>query len=295
MASDTAFEAIPQRAANTRRRSRRRAAERVAAYAALCALSIVFAVPFLWLLSTSLKPPAQIFKLPPEWLPNPVTWSNYAKATTTIPFFLYLRNTLYITGFNVIATAISCSLAAYGFARIRWPGRNTMFLVLVSTLMIPYPVTLIPTFLIFKNLGWIGTFAPLTLPNLTGNAFYIFLLRQFYMSIPQELSAAAKIDGASEFQIYRLIILPLSRPALAAVALFAFLANWNDFLGPLIYLSDKNMQTLALGLYGFLSRSGTAWGPLMAAATIMVAPIIALFFLTQRTFIQGITLTGIKG
>jgi multiple sugar transport system permease protein len=170
-----------------------------------------------------------------------------------------------------------------------------LFLVLVSTLMIPYPVTLIPTFLIFKNLGWIGTFAPLTVPNLAGNAFYIFLLRQFYMSIPQELSSAAKIDGASEFQIYRQIILPLARPALAAVALFAFLANWNDFLGPLIYLSDKDMQTLALGLYGFLSRSGTAWGPLMAAATIMVAPVIVLFFLTQRTFIQGITLTGIKG
>ncbi|MDQ2996847.1 MAG: carbohydrate ABC transporter permease, partial [Chloroflexota bacterium] len=154
---------------------------------------------------------------------------------------------------------------------------------------------LIPQFLIFRDLGWIGTPNPLTWPTLTGNAFFIFLLRQFYLTIPQELSAAAKIDGASELQIYWQIILPLARPALAAVALFTFMNNWNDFLGPLIYLNDKSQYTLAIGLYGFLSRVKTEWGPLMAAATIMIAPIVALFFLTQRTFIQGITLTGIKG
>jgi multiple sugar transport system permease protein len=208
---------------------------------------------------------------------------------------LYLRNTLYIALFNVAGTLISCSLVAYGFARIRWPGRNALFFVLIATLMIPYQVTLIPTFLIFRQIGWVGSFNALTWPSLTGSAFFIFLLRQFYLTIPQELSAAAKIDGASEFQIYRRIILPLSKPALAAVALFTFNANWNDLLGPLIYLNDESHYTLALGLYGFLSRVRTEWGMLMAASTVMVTPIIVLFFLTQRTFIQGITLTGIKG
>jgi multiple sugar transport system permease protein len=296
MTTDT-FSSAAQERASVERRNRLylRRARRVAAYAVLIALSVVFAVPFIWLISTSLKPPAQLFKLPPEWIPNPFTWSNYPKATTIIPFALYLKNTLYIALFNVVASVVACSLVAYGFARIQWPGRNFMFLVLVSTLMIPFPVTLIPTFLIFRDLGWINTPHPLTVPALTGNAFFIFLLRQFYLTIPDELSAAAKIDGASELQIYWRIILPLARPALAVVALFTFMANWNDFLGPLIYLSDREQYTLAIGLYGFLSRARTDWGPLMAAATIMVAPIVVLFFLTQRTFIQGITLTGIKG
>jgi multiple sugar transport system permease protein len=296
MATETLSEPAMHRA--TRSRRRRRAArrlQRIAAYAALTALSLVFAVPFLWLLSTSLKPPAQLFRLPPEWIPDPFTWSNYPRALTQIPFALYLKNTLYIALFNVVASVIACSLVAYGFARIQWPGRNFLFLVLVSTLMIPFPVTLIPTFLIFRDLGWINTPHPLTIPALTGNAFFIFLLRQFYLTIPDELSAAARIDGANELQIYWRIILPLARPALAVVALFTFMANWNDFLGPLIYLSDRDQYTLAIGLYGFLSRVRTDWGPLMAAATIMVAPIVVLFFLTQRTFIQGITLTGIKG
>jgi len=269
--------------------------KRAAAYTVLILLSLIFAIPFLWLLSTSLKPPAQLFKLPPEWIPRPFTWSNYVKATTMIPFWLYLKNTLYISVFNVLASVLSCSLVAYGFARIQWPGRNFFFLVLVSTLMIPFPVTLIPTFLIFRDLGWINTPHPLTVPALTGNAFFIFLLRQFYLTIPDELSAAAKIDGANEFQIFARIILPLAKPALSVVALFTFMGNWNDFLGPLVYLNSQVNYTLSIGLYGFLSRSGSAWGPLMAAATIMVLPIIVLFFFTQRTFIQGITLTGIKG
>jgi multiple sugar transport system permease protein len=294
MASRSVSGAAPRSAAQ-RSREARRSAQRIAAHAALILLGILFAVPFLWLVSTSLKPPAQLFKVPPEWIPRPFMWSNYARATTFIPFFLYLKNTLYITIFNVIATLISCSLTAYGFARIRWPGRDVLFVVLVATLMIPFPVTLIPQFLIFRNLGWIGTPNPLTWPALTGNAFFIFLLRQFYLTIPQELSAAAKIDGANELQIYWQIILPLARPALAAVALFTFMNNWNDFLGPLIYLNDKSQYTLAIGLYGFLSRVKTEWGPLMAAAAIMISPIVVLFFLTQRTFIQGITLTGIKG
>ncbi|MFO7167506.1 MAG: carbohydrate ABC transporter permease [Chloroflexota bacterium] len=297
MTSKTLPGAASERSSAASLRSQRslRRIRRIIAYAVLIALSVVFAIPFLWLISTSLKPPEQLFRLPPEWIPNPVTWSNYPRAMTQIPFALYLKNTLYIALFNVVASVVSCSLVAYGFARIPWPGRNFMFLVLVSTLMIPFPVTLIPTFLIFRDLGWINTPHPLTVPALTGNAFFIFLLRQFYLTIPEELSSAARIDGASELQIYLRIILPLARPALAVVALFTFMANWNDFLGPLIYLSDREQYTLAIGLYGFLSRVRTDWGPLMAAATTMVAPIVALFFLTQRTFIQGITLTGIKG
>ncbi len=260
----------------------------------LIGLSIIFTLPFFWLISTSLKPAEQLFRLPPEWIPRPFMWENYARATTFIPFFRYFGNTLYITVFNVIASLISCSLVAYGFARINWPGRDALFMVLVSTLMIPGAVLLIPTFIIFRNLGWIGTPNPLTWPAFTGNAFYIFLLRQFFLTIPRELSSAAKIDGASELQIYWRIILPLSRAALAAVALFTFMANWNDFLGPLIYLSDKEQFTLAIGLYGFLSRVRTEWGLLMAASTIMISPVIVLFFFTQRTFIEGITMTGIK-
>ena len=289
--------AIPVPAAPPRSRSLhgQRVLGRTLTYATLVVLGALFALPFLWLLSTSLKSPQQLFRLPPEWIPNPVVWANYPRALTAIPFFLYLQNTLYIAFFNVIATVISCSLAAYGFARIEWPGRNALFVVLLGTLMIPYSVIQIPQFLIFRDLGWIGTTNPLTWPAFFGNAFFIFLLRQFYLTIPQELSAAAKIDGASELQIYWRIILPLARPALAVVALFTFMNNWNDFIGPLIYLGDREQYTLAIGLYGFLSRVKTDWGALMAAATVMVAPIVVLFFFTQRTFIQGITLTGIKG
>ncbi|PMP73041.1 MAG: sugar ABC transporter ATP-binding protein, partial [Roseiflexus castenholzii] len=194
------------------KRQRQQMRQRAAAYLVLTLLGIVFTIPFLWLLSTSLKSPAQLFRLPPEWIPDPFAWENYPKALTAIPFFRYLGNTLYIALFNVVASVVSCSLVAYGFARIQWPGRNVLFLALVSTLMIPFPVTLIPTFLIFRDLGWINTPHPLTIPALTGNAFFIFLLRQFYMTIPEELSAAARIDGASEFQIYWRIILPLARP-----------------------------------------------------------------------------------
>jgi len=265
------------------------------AHVILIVSAVAFALPFLWMLSTSLKPDAQIFVLPPQWVPKPFMWSNYPNALTYIPYFTYFKNTLYIAVFNVIATLISCTLVAYGFARINWPGRNILFGVLLATLMIPYPVTLIPTFLIFRKLGWIGTPNPLTWPALFGNAFFIFLLRQFYMTIPQELSQAAKIDGASEFSIYWRIIMPLARPALATVALFTFLANWNDFLGPLIYLGDKQQYTLALGLYGFAGARKTEWGLLMAAGTVTVMPIVLLFFVAQRTFIEGITLTGTKG
>ena len=261
----------------------------------LVLLGILFATPFVWLVSTSLKPASQIFVVPPQWIPRPLMWSNYPEALTYIPFFRYMGNTFYIAIFNVVALTISSSFIAYGFARIPWPGRGIVFGILLSTLLIPYAVTLIPTFLVFRSLGWVGSYWPLTIPSLFGDAFSIFLLRQFYMTIPQELSEAARIDGASEYAIYGRIILQLSKPALATVALFTFMYHWNDLLGPLIYLSDKDTYTLALGMNGFFSRSGTQWAMLMAASTVMILPIIILFFFAQRTFIQGIALTGIKG
>ena len=264
-------------------------------HALLIVIGVLFIIPFVWLVSTSLKPAQQIFLLPPQWIPDPFTWSNYPRALTYIPFFHYMGNTFYIALFNVIALTMSSSFIAYGFARSPWPGRNVVFSIVIATLMIPYAVTLIPTFLIFRKLGWVGTYNPLTIPALFGDAFSIFLLRQFYMTIPQELSEAARIDGASEYAIYWRIILRLAKPALATVALFTFMANWNDLLGPLIYLSDKKTYTLALGMNGFFSRAGTEWALLMAASTVMILPIILLFFFAQRTFIEGVTLTGIKG
>ncbi len=264
-------------------------------HAILLVMSVAFALPFFWLLSSSLKPESQLFRLPPEWIPHPIVWANYPKALTYIPYAIYFRNTLYICVFNLVAAILSASFVAYGFSRIPWPGRDVLFIILIATLMIPYPVTMIPTYLIFRWLGWINTFNPLTWPALTGSAFFIFLMRQFYMTIPMELSEAAKIDGSSEMGIYTRIMLPLSKPALATVGLFSFMWNWNDFLGPLIYLDKKEKYTIALGLYGFLSRQGSKWALLMAASAVTIAPVIIVFFFAQRTFIQGITLTGIKG
>lgn len=260
----------------------------------LIVLGFAFSIPFLWLVSTSLKPDRQVFVLPPIWIPSPFQWSNYPRALTFIPYFHYMGNSLIIVFFSVIGVLISSSLVAYGFARIPWPGRNVVFTILLSTLMIPYAVRLIPTFLVFRRLDWINTFLPLTVPAFFGDAFSIFLLRQFFMTIPQELSEAARMDGASEIDIFGRIMMPLSRPALAVIALFTFMGAWNDLLGPLVYLNKKELYTLALGMNGYLGRT-TQWSLIMAASTVMIMPVILLFFFAQRTFIQGITLTGIKG
>jgi len=261
----------------------------------LVLVGVTFFLPFYWLLSTSLKNDTQLFQFPPVWFPWPLKWDNYPTALSYIPFLTYVKNTLIISFLTVLGTVVSCSLVAYSFARIPWKGRNFFFLVLLSTMMIPYQVTLIPVLIIFKHLGWVGTIKPLVVPAFFGSAFYVFLLRQFFMSIPKELSDAARIDGCSEFGIYWRIMLPLSRPAMATVILFTFIGSWNDFLGPLIYLSDESQYTLSLGLQQFLSQHGAEWSLLMAASTVMILPIVVLFFFTQRTFIQGIALTGIKG
>ena len=220
---------------------------------------------------------------------------NYTVAFKTIDFWNDLKNTLFICISVVIGTVISCSLVAYSFSRIEWRGRNALFIFVLATMMLPTQVTLIPLFSLYKTLGWTGSFKPLIIPAFFGTPFYIFLLRQFFMGIPQDLSAAARIDGCSEFGIFARIMLPLSRPALATTALFMFLYQWSDFLNPLIYLQDDRQFTIAVALQQFQNQHEMSWGPLMAMSTVVTLPILVLFFLTQRTFIQGITMTGLKG
>ena len=222
-------------------------------------------------------------------------WQNYARAFQMMNFGLNLRNTLFVCVSVSLATMFSCSLVAYSFSRIPWRGRNVVFVLVLSTMMLPYQVTLIPLFAVYSKLGWVGTFKPLIIPAFFGTPFYIFLIRQFFMGIPQDLSAAARIDGCTEFGIYRRIMLPLSKPVLATTALFMFLFEWGDFLNPLIYLQDDRQYTLAVALQQFQSQHESAWGPLLAMSTVITFPIIAIFFFTQRTFIQGITMTGLKG
>jgi len=222
-------------------------------------------------------------------------WQNYVDAFQKMDFFLNLRNTLFICFANVIGVLLSSALVAYSFARIPWKGRDVVFVLVLATMMLPYQVTLIPLFAIYSKLGWVGTFKPLIIPAFFGVPFYIFLLRQFFMGIPQDMSAAARIDGCTEFGIFWRIILPLSKPALATTGLFMFLFQWGDFLNPLVYLQDDRQYTLAVALQQFQSMHESLWGPLMAMSTVITIPIILLFFLTQKTFIQGITLTGLKG
>ena len=262
----------------------------------LVVIGVTFMLPFYWMLSTSLKPDAQLAVYPPVWAPHPLMWSNYVDAVTEQPFFLYLRNTLIICAVTLVGVVFSSSVCAYGFSRISWRGRNMLFFLMLSTLMLPYQVTMIPLFVLFsKVFHWINTFYPLTVPAFGGDAFSIFLLRQFFMGIPRELTDAAVIDGANEWRIFTRVILPLAKPALAAVALFNFTGTWNDFLNPLIYINDSNKFTLTLGLYSFLGDHASQWQLLYASAVLITIPPLILFFFAQKTFIQGIALSGIKG
>ena len=265
-------------------------------YILLLSGSVVMLIPLVWLIRSSFMGLSQIFIFPPEWLPDPWRWDNYPKALTTIPFVRYFFNTLYILIPTVIGTVITAALAAYGFSRLRWPGRDLVFGILLTTLMLPYAVTLIPTFLLWANLGLVNTYWPLILPDwFGGSIFYIFLLRQFFLTLPKELDEAAIIDGANPLQVLRFVIVPLSRPALITVAIFSTLFEWNDFLGPLIYLNDSRQFTLALGLAEFTGLYTSQWHLLMAAATVVIVPVLVLFFFAQRYFIEGIALTGTKG
>ena len=263
--------------------------------ATLLTISVLFILPFFWMLMTSLKAPVELMKWPPGWFPETFRWQNYEEAVTFIPFFRYVGNTMVITLGSIIGVLISCPMVAYGFSHIDWPGRDVLFVVMLMTIMIPFPVTMLPLYVLFARIGWINTYLPLVLPLFFGVPFYIFLLRQFFMTIPGELTDAARIDGASEPRIYWQLILPLTKPALATVVLFQFLSSWSDFLGPLLYLRDNDMFTIAVGLQMFHSEHDTEFHLLMAASTILTVPIIAIFYLVQRTFIQGITLTGLQG
>ncbi|MCV9885916.1 carbohydrate ABC transporter permease [Metabacillus halosaccharovorans] len=264
------------------------------AHIILIVASFFFLIPFIWMVSTSLKPLDQVFTFPPEWIPKPFQWSNYIDAMNYIPFFTYLKNTIIITLFSTIGAVLSCPLVAYSFAKLKWPGRNILFIITIGVMMIPGQVTMIPLFLLFEKLGLVGTPYPLIIPAFFGIPFYIFLLRQFFMGLPDSLREAAKIDGAGEFRIYWQIMLPLAKPAVLAVGLFQFMASWTDFIGPLLYLTDSIQYTLSLGLQQFQSQKGSEWGLMMAVSTMMTVPVIILFFFLQKTFIKGITFSGIK-
>ena len=295
----------------------------MAGYAILIAFSVLFVGPFVWMLSTSLKSDSQVLSAQTQWLPTVPTvkvhkqdengswqdvyeptkeaprlapqWHNYPDALTSFPFVRYTLNTLVICVLTMIGTVFSAALPAYGFSRLKWKGRDALFFLLIATIMLPPQVTMLPVFLIFRALHWTGTLLPLVVPSFFGSAFYIFLLRQFFLTIPQELSDAARIDGCGELGILLRILAPIARPALATVALLSFTSAWMDFAGPLIYLHDERTYTLAIGLMAFLGRHGGEWSLLMAASMVMTAPMLVLFFFAQRTYIQGIALTGLKG
>lgn len=276
---------------------------RLGAHAALLVVSGLCMLPLLWMVSTSLKTDEQIFVKERDGtapvrirdiLPTPVRWRNYPDALRAAPFGTYLQNTLWLCAVTVLGGVFASAVVAYGFAKTRFRGQRTLFVVMLSTLMLPPQVTMIPTFILFSRIGWYNTFLPLTVPAFCGVPFYIFLMTQFFRTIPEELSEAARIDGCSEWRIFWSVILPQSAPVLTICSLFQFLGTWNDFLGPLIYVNTPTRYTLAYGLQQFLSSYGGQWSRLMAGAMVFTLPIVLLFFLAQKTFIQGIATTGFK-
>ncbi|MBM3188896.1 MAG: carbohydrate ABC transporter permease [Chloroflexi bacterium] len=273
----------------------RRIAGRGALLVLMIALAVAFLVPLVWLASTSLKTSGQVFIQPIEWIPNPPQWDNYPEVFRRLQFGRFIVNTLYVTVMGTVGSVLSSLMVAFGLAKIRWPGRDLLFALLVGTMMLPGIVTMIPVFIMFKQIGWVGTFYPLWVPSWFGSAFYIFLVRQYMLTLPNELNEAARIDGANNFAILWRVIVPLCGPAIASVAIFSFLAHYNNFMGPLIYLSDNNMYTIPLGLLWFQGRFGNFWHLVMAASMISVAPVIALFFFAQSYFVQGVQFAGLAG
>lgn len=267
---------------------------RTTIYIILIASSVGMLIPFIWLVSTSLLSEEEMFRYPPVFIPRPPHWFNYKEAWQALPFTTFLINTILITISRVIPQVFTCSLVAYGFARLRARASNKFFLLLLATMMLPPQVTMITTYIMFNKLGWVNTFKPLIVPSLFAGPFYVFMMRQFFMTIPIELDEAARIDGASSFQIYYRIFLPLAKPALGAVAIFTFMSSWNDFIGPLIYLHDTEKFPLALGLQLFKSYGeyATQWNLIMASSVAMALPPLIIFFFTQKYFIRGIVLTG---
>lgn len=275
----------------------RRLLIRLFLYLLVAGVGVLFLFPWAWLVSTSLKSPEQMVAIPPRLIPDPVMWINYYYGVTYVNFPRYMLNTLIIAASVVLARLVSCTVVAYALSHIDWPGRRVLFALVLATMMLPVQVTIIPLFIIYSQLGWVNTFLPLIVPSLFGDAFFIFLMRQFFVTIPRDLIDAARIDGASHFGIYLRIVMPLARPALATLVAFSFIWTYNDFMGPLIYLKDRDLWTLSLGMQGFMQRygaGGTALGAMMAAATLYTLPMILLFLAAQKTFIRGIVTTGLK-
>jgi multiple sugar transport system permease protein len=283
-------------AAGSQRRAAAHALGVAATYAALLAFSVLFLLPFAFMVSTALKPGDQIYALPFTFIPHPPQPRNFVDAVGSIPFGTFALNTATITGINLVGETLTSAVVAYGFARLRFVGRDAWFVVVLATMMLPQQVTLIPLFILYKQLGWLDTFLPLIVPSVLGGApFYIFLLRQFFMGVPRDFEDAARIDGATSWGILWRIFMPLSKPALASVVIFAFMFHWNDFFHPLIFLSSTEKKTLSLGLALFKGEFNNTWNWMMAAATLVLLPCVVVFFAAQRYFVEGITMSGLKG
>jgi len=287
---------LVQKSESQKARRRRELMAKVLRWTLLVVLGFIMMAPFLWLLTTSLKAEYQVFLYPPQWIPNPVMWSNYSDVLTKVPFMVWFANTLKVTGLSLLGTLLSATCVAYGFARVQFRGKDFWFMILVATMMLPAVVTMIPTFILFSKLGWIDTFLPMVVPAwFGGTPFYIFLIRQYMTTLPMDLEEAASIDGASSLMVFLRIIVPLCKPVLGTVGIFSFIANWNDFMRPMLYLNSPEKKTMAVGLRYFQSQWGTEWGLMMAAAALMIAPVLVVYFATQRYFVRGIAMTGIAG
>lgn len=256
---------------------------------------VVIGIPVGWVFLTSLKDAKQLFAWPPVIWPDPVRWENYSNVISNLPFIRFAANSLFIAGMNILGRVLSCSIVAFAFARLRFPGRDFLFMLLLSTMMIPHQVTLIPTFALFQKLGWVGTYLPLIVPSFFGDAFFIFLMRQYIMTIPRDLDEAARIDGATTWDIFRQIIMPLCVPPIVLIIVLTFLWKWNDFLNPLIYISNYDDYTIQLGLNMLKGRYNIEWGMIMAGSLLAMLPCIVIYFLTQKYLIGGIANVGIKG
>jgi ABC-type glycerol-3-phosphate transport system permease component len=277
-----------------RRRQNRQRISTLLSHTLLLIGAAIMVLPFVWMVSTSFKAAGQTFVYPPKWIPSPFVWQNYVEMWNALPFNNFTFNSMKIATLATLGQLISCSMAGFAFSVIRFKGRDVLFIMLIATLMVPYQVTLIPTFILFSKIGWVGTHLPLWVPAFWGGAFGTFLLRQFFLSIPLELAESARIDGANIFQIFRHIYIPLSKPALATLAIFTFMWSWNDLLNPLIYVSELKQLTMTIGLSFFQNQYGGKWTLMMAGAVVSVLPILLVFFFAQKYFIQGIAMTGIK-
>lgn len=261
----------------------------------LTILAIAFITPMVWMVSTSLKELGQVWITPIQWIPESPQWQNYREIFEILPLTYFIRNTAFVTVLATLGTVISSLIVAYSLSRLRWPGRDVVFGALLATMMLPGIVVLVPQFIIYFKVGWVDTFLPLIVPYWFGGSFYIFLLRQFMRGLPIELDEAARLDGASSFRILWQVIVPLCKPAIATVAIFAGMFHYNNFMGPLLYLSDNTKFTLPLGLYWYQGRFGNFWHLVMAASTVSVVPLIILFFVAQNQFVKGVTFSGMGG